>query len=160
MSFTQQFSDILWQCLTRINFPRLIKVFGNENHTQANKAELQCWKTTFDLFQLIGTLVSTHTERVRVITNIFENENKELKHQSQNKDDEIKSLQTRLSELTTVNNHITPEQEKLFTSILKQKQKLYKSYIIKAKNVRGRSVSLGVSRRAKIGINHRIKTMR
>ena len=127
-------------------------MFENENHTQDNKVELQCWKTTFDLFQLTGTLVSNHTERVRVITNIFENENKELKHQFQNKDDEIKSLQAKLSgELTTVNNHITPEQEKLFTFILKQKQKLSKSNIIQAKNVHGRSISLGVLRRAKIG---------
>ena len=80
MLFTQQFGDILWQRLTRTTFPRLIKAFENENHTRDNKVELKCWKTTFDLFQLTGTFVSNHTECVREITNIFENENKELKH--------------------------------------------------------------------------------
>ena len=92
-------------------------------HTQDNKFELQCWKTTFDLFQLTGTLVSNHTEHVRVITNIFENEKKELKRQS-------------------------PEQEKLLHPL--EKHELSKSNIIQAKNIHGQSVSLGVLRRVEI----------
>ena len=85
------------------------------------------WNTISISIAFCVACINYHSteEHGRVITNIFEN--KKL----------IKSLQTRVIELTTVNNHITPEQEKLFTSTLKQKQKLPKPNIIQAKNVCG-----------------------
>ena len=146
-NFVCTFDSVLWHRLTILKFSDLVKLVGKEvkEHNEI-KLDNFYWQTTFDLFIVTGRLISNNNQRLQVITTVFEDENNKFKSQLSTKDNEIKSLKQKLATITNVRTEISQEQEKLFTSILRQKRKLSKNDDIVAKNVHGRPIMQSVNR--------------
>ena len=69
-----------------------------ENQNSHVDIDSFCWKTTYKLFSVTVRLISNHNERVSVITAVFANKTQRLKQESEQKEDTVKQLQSKLND--------------------------------------------------------------